>query len=72
MGLGPYFYLTNSTTNIANGLNLGDAGTSGSYEINVSQIAADAGVMVDLFSYDVLMVWYEPFGVRLGFGSFDN
>lgn len=71
-GPGPYFYLTNQTTNIANGLNLGAAPTSGMYTINVSEIARNESVEVDLFTYSVLMVWCEPFGVRLGFGEFDN
>ena len=71
-GPGPYFYLTNQNNNVANGLNLGDAGDSGMYTINVSQIAQSESVEVDLFTYGVLMVWCEPFSVRLGFGEFDN
>ncbi len=71
-GPGPYFYLTNQTTNIANGLNLGTASTNGTYTINVSEIARNESVEVELFTYSVLMVWCEPFGVRLGFGEFDN
>ncbi|WP_462248208.1 DM13 domain-containing protein [Ekhidna sp.] len=71
-GPGPYFYLTNQTTSIANGLNLGSAESNGSYTINVSEIARDESVEVDLFTYSVLMIWCEPFGVRLGFGEFDN
>jgi hypothetical protein len=70
-GPGPYFYLTNSTSNIVNGLSLGKASESGSYEINVSEIAAEEGVELGLFTYGVLMVWCEPFRVRLGFGEFD-
>lgn len=71
-GPGPYFYLTNQTTNVTNGLNLGSAQTNGNHTINVSEIARNESVSVDLFTYDVLMVWCEPFSVRLGFGEFDN
>jgi len=67
-GPGPYFYLSNSASSISNGLNLGEASASGNYEINISDINTDASVN----SYDYLIVWCEPFGVRLGFGEFDN
>lgn len=71
-GPGPYFYLTNSTTNVSNGLNLGAAPSSGDYVINVSEIASAQSLEINIYTYDVLMVWCEPFGVRLGFGEFDN
>lgn len=71
-GPGPYFYLTNSTTNVANSLNLGAAPSSGDYTINVTQVASMEGQEVSIYTYSVLMVWCEPFGVRLGYGEFDN
>ncbi|NQZ75446.1 MAG: Ig-like domain-containing protein [Ekhidna sp.] len=67
-GPGPYFYLTNQENNVNNGLNLGDAGTAGSISINVSEI--DESVQLNSFNY--LMIWCEPFNVRLGVGAFDN
>lgn len=69
-GPGPYFYLTNQTSNVSNGLNLGAASANGMYVINVSEIARRQGVEVNLFTYNILMVWCEPFGVRLGLGEF--
>lgn len=67
-GPGPYFYLTNQSSNVANGLSLGDARTSGDITINVSDIDSS----VELNTYNFLMIWCEPFSVRLGFGEFDN
>jgi len=67
-GPGPYYYLTNQSTNVANGLNLGDAGTAGDITINVSAVDPS----VDISTYNFLMIWCEPFNVRLGFGEFDN
>ncbi|MFY0598650.1 MAG: Ig-like domain-containing protein [Cyclobacteriaceae bacterium] len=67
-GPGPYFYLTNSDANVANALNLGDAKIAGDITINVSE--ADSEATINSFNY--LMIWCEPFGVRLGVGQFEN
>lgn len=67
-GPGPYFYLSNQSTNVANGVSLGDAKTNGNVEINVTAIDPD----VELNSFQYLMIWCEPFSVRLGFGEFTN
>lgn len=67
-GPGPYFYLSNQSSTVANGLNLGAAGTAGNYTINVSELDATAGIN----SYDYLVVWCQPFGVTLGFGELSN
>ncbi|MEO9869344.1 Ig-like domain-containing protein [Ekhidna sp.] len=67
-GPGPYFYLTNQDRNVSNGLNLGDAGTAGTVTINISQIDDT----VEASTFDFLMIWCEPFNVRLGIGAFEN
>ena len=67
---GPYFYLTNQEKNVSNGLNLGAASRNGMHVINVSEIARGQGVEVNLFSYNILMIWCEPFNVQLGLGEF--
>jgi len=67
-GPGPYFYLSNSASSVSGGINLGEAKATGNYEINIS--ALDANVSIN--SYDYLVVWCEPFRVRLGFGEFNN
>lgn len=67
-GPGPYLYLANQTSNVANGLNLGAASSAGNLTINVSAIDAQVGVN----TYDYVIVWCEPFSVRLGYGEFEN
>lgn len=67
-GPGPYFYLTNQSSNVNNGVNLGDARAGGDYTINVTEI--DNSVQITTFNF--LMVWCEPFRVRLGVGEFEN
>lgn len=68
-GPGPYFYLsTANESRSVSGLNLGEARTSGNYEYNLSAI--DSTFTLNTFDY--LIVWCEPFGVRLGFGEFNN
>ena len=67
-GPGPYFYFTNQNNNINNGLKLGVAGTAGNVTINVSQIDPN----IEINTYNYLMVWCEPFNVRLGVGAFEN
>ncbi|MGB3464902.1 MAG: DM13 domain-containing protein, partial [Cyclobacteriaceae bacterium] len=64
---GPYFYLTNQENNISGGINLGKS-RNGSFSINVSDSFPD----VKLNTYQHVMVWCEPFNVRLGIGTFDN
>ena len=68
-GPGPYFYLSNvNESRRVDGINLGDAGSSGDISINVSEIDSS----VELLTYNFLVIWCEPFGVRLGVGEFDN
>lgn len=67
-GPGPYFYLTNQNNSVANGLNLGAANSSGTVTINVTELDETVG----LRTYNFLMVWCEPFNVRLGVGEFQN
>lgn len=67
-GPGPYFYLTNSETSLVNELQLGVAENAGDYTYNISELNAEATID----SYDYLMVWCEPFRVRLGIGEFNN
>ena len=67
-GPGPYFYFTNQNSNVANGLELGDAEQAGSYEINISEIDST----VELSTYNILMIWCKPFNVRLGYGEFEE
>jgi len=64
---GPYFYLTNQDRNVSGGVNLGKS-QNGTFEINVTENFPD----VELNTYANVMVWCEPFNVRLGIGSFDN
>lgn len=63
-GPGPYFYLSNSSNNVNNGLNLGKS-TAGSVNINVSSVNSE----VTLNQYDYVAVWCEPFGIMLGIGE---
>lgn len=67
-GPGPYFYLSNQSSTVANAINLGEAGTAGNYTINVTEIDITVGIN----SYDYLVVWCQPFGVTLGFGELSN
>jgi len=67
-GPGPYFYLTNQNNNVNNGINLGEAKTPGDITINVSEVDPS----VEVSSFNFLMIWCEPFRVRLGVGEFDN
>ena len=68
-GPGPYFYLSNiNEPRQVDGINLGDASTSGDITINVSEIDENA----TLLTYDFLVIWCQPFGVRLGVGEFEN
>ena len=68
-GPGPYFYLSNiNESRNVDGINLGDASASGNITINVSDIDDS----VDLLTYNFLVIWCEPFGVRLGVGEFAN
>lgn len=67
-GPGPYFYLVNQSTNVANGINLGEGKTGGNVQINVTAIDETA----ELNTYDYLMVWCEPFNVRLAVGELSN
>lgn len=64
---GPYFYLTNMDRNVSGGVNLGKT-QNGTFSINVSAEFPD----VRLSTYQHVMVWCEPFNVRLGIGTFDN
>lgn len=64
---GPYFYLTNMDRNVSGGINLGKT-QNGTFSINVSAEFPD----VRLSTYQHVMVWCEPFNVRLGIGTFDN
>ena len=66
-GPGPYFYLSNRSKNISNGINLGKS-TNGDFEFNITSIDPNATIN----SYDYLVVWCKPFGITLGFGQFDN
>ena len=63
-GPGPYFYLSNSSTSVSMAINLGAASSSGNYTINVSDINPNIGIN----TFDYVIIWCEPFGVRLGFG----
>ena len=67
-GPGPYFYFSNQATNVASGLKIADAKTGGNFIYNISDLDPAA----TLFTYDYLVVWCEPFSVRLGIGKFDN
>ena len=68
-GPGPYFYLSNiNESRRVDGINLGEARTAGDITINVSDIDDSA----ELITYNFLVIWCEPFGVRLGVGEFDN
>ena len=64
---GPYFYLSNQDRSISGGVNLGKT-SNGDFQINVSAIAPDVAIN----SFENVLVWCEPFNVRLGIGSFDN
>lgn len=64
---GPYFYLTNQETNVSGGINLGKS-RDGNFSINVSAEFPD----VKINSFQHVMVWCEPFNVRLGIGTFEN
>ncbi|MEL6557903.1 MAG: Ig-like domain-containing protein [Bacteroidota bacterium] len=64
---GPYFYLTNMDRNVSGGVNLGKS-QNGTFSINVSAEFPD----VRLSTYQHVMVWCEPFNVRLGIGTFEN
>ena len=67
-GPGPYFYLTNQNSNVNNGINLGEARLGGDITINITEIDDSVGIS----SFNFLMVWCEPFRVRLGVGEFEN
>ncbi|MDP4680822.1 MAG: DM13 domain-containing protein [Cyclobacteriaceae bacterium] len=62
-GPGPYFYLSNSQSNVNGGVKLGIS-KDGSSFFNVSQIKQGS----TLGDYKYIIVWCEPFGVTLGFG----
>ncbi|MFY0651723.1 MAG: DM13 domain-containing protein [Cyclobacteriaceae bacterium] len=66
-GPGPYLYLSNSSSNVNGGLNLGPVG-NGDVLINVS--AKDSEV--DLATYDYVVVWCQPFGVLFGYGRLSD
>ncbi|MBC6411214.1 MAG: Ig-like domain-containing protein [Ekhidna sp.] len=68
-GPGPFFYLSNiNEQKRVDGINLGKAKTRGNITINVSDIDSN----VELFTYNYLIVWCDPFNTRLGFGEFNN
>ena len=67
-GPGPYFYLTNQSSNVNNGLNLGEARTEGTISINVSDLDATT----EIGTYNFLVVWCDPFNVLLGYGEFED
>ena len=66
-GPGPYFYLSNHSKNINNGINLGKS-SNGDFEFDITSIDPNATIN----SYDYLVVWCKPYGITLGFGQFDN
>lgn len=66
-GPGLFIYLSNSSTSITGGLEVGPIQANRGrqvYEISLDQ----AG----LFTYDYVLVWCKPFGVLFGLGEFDN
>ena len=68
-GPGPYLYLSNiNEFRRVDGVNLGPAKSAGNITINVTEIDPS----VQLTTYDFLIVWCDPFGVRLGSGTFSN
>jgi hypothetical protein len=61
---GAYYYLSNQSNSVNGGLNLGPAPSGDS----IYELPDD----VSINTYDVVVVWCEPFAVTLGFGEFDN
>lgn len=61
---GPFFYLSNLPNAVNGGISFGEA-FNGNYQF----ILPDT---LTVQSYDVLVVWCEPFGVTLGYGNFDE
>ena len=66
-GPGPYFYLSNSSSSINNGINLGKS-SNGNFSFNITNI--DPNAAID--SYDYIVVWCQPFRTTLGFGQLNN
>ncbi len=66
-GPGPYYYLSNQLTNVNGGVKLGEA-VNGNITINIT----DKFPNVNLDTYDYVIVWCEPFSVRLGYGELSN
>jgi hypothetical protein len=61
---GPYYYLSNATNSVTGGVQLGHADSGDTiYEL---------GSDVTVNTYDVVVVWCDPFSVTLGYGQFDN
>lgn len=61
---GPYYYLSNQTRAVSGGISFGVAPDGDSRYVLPDSLS--------LQSYDVLVVWCEPFGVSLGYGEFEN
>jgi hypothetical protein len=61
---GPVYYLGNSKSTVANALRLGVA-RSGSVNYELPD-------NVSVNTYDLLIVWCDPFNVLLGYGEFEN
>jgi hypothetical protein len=61
---GPVYYLSNSTSSIADGVRLGEA-TSGSVSYNL-------GTDVTINTFSAVVIWCDPFNVLLGYGEFEN
>ncbi|MEL7149052.1 MAG: Ig-like domain-containing protein, partial [Bacteroidota bacterium] len=58
---GPYYYLSNQDRSISGGVNLGKT-RNGSFQINISDIDSEVAIN----SFENVLVWCEPFNVRLG------
>lgn len=61
---GPYYYLSNQRQAVSGGISFGVAPDGDSRYVLPDTLS--------LQSYDVLVVWCEPFGVSLGYGEFEN
>lgn len=61
---GPYYYLSNTTNSVTGGIMLGVAEDGDS----IWELPSDVSVN----TYNVVIVWCQPFGVTLGFGEFEN
>ncbi len=64
---GPYWYLSNQETGIANGIELG-AAQSGNFEINVTERFPEVGIN----TFSNFVIWCKPFGIPLGVGEYDE